>query len=178
MTVTIDLTEADLMTALRGFLLPIVNCPVVPAEDNQPLPSGTFVTMTSLSIEALASNKSRFADTGSATTSRLDYLCSSQWTVQLDFYGVPANSLAMRVAGLVGSDYAADWFAAGTLAMTPLYASQLRNTTRINSEQQYQPRWTFNFVAQFNPVITTAMDYADQLHIEVAEVAIKFPPED
>ncbi len=48
----------------------------------------------------------------------------------------------------------------------------------INGEQQYESRWTFDFVAQFNPVIAVPEQYADQLQINLAEIDATFPPED
>lgn len=37
---------------------------------------------------------------------------------------------------------------------------------------------TFDFAAQFNPVITVPEQYEDQLAINMAEVAATFPSED
>src|SRR6185437_8444727 len=49
--------------------------------------------------------------------------------------------------------------------MQPLYAEEPRNLTMINAENQYEPRWSFDFIAQFNPVVSTPLDFAVALTV-------------
>ncbi|KPA87290.1 hypothetical protein PF66_06200 [Pseudomonas asplenii] len=175
--ISADVSEDDLLTALRGFLLPIVGGEVVQAQENGvPMPKGQFVTMTTLRIEGISTNKTIWADTGSSATSQIKNTRSSQWTVQIDVYGQGAMDRANALAELVRTDYACTQFAEAAIDIQPLYATEPHQTTMINGEQQYEPRWTFDFVAQFNPVIATPMQYADSIQIEMAEVATTFPP--
>jgi len=177
--ITADVTEEDLLTALRGFLLPIVGGEVVRSQENGvPMPTGPFTTMTTLRIAGLSTDKQIWADTGSSATSSIKHARSSEWTVQIDVYGEGAMDRANATAALVRTDYACNQFAAASIDIQPLYAGEPHQTTMINGEQQYEPRWTFDFVAQFNPVIAVPEQYADQLVINLAEVATTFPPED
>ena len=60
--------------------------------------------------------------------------------------------------------------------MQPLYASDPKQTTLINAEQQYNNRWTMDFFAQFNPVVQVPQDFAAALQVDLAEVDEHFPP--
>lgn len=174
-----DITEEDLYTALRGFLLPIAGGEVVQSQQNMvPMPSAQFATMTTIRIEGLSTNRQAWADTGSSATSAITNKRSSQWTVQVDVYGARAGDRASAIAALVRTEYACNQFALAPIDIQPLYATDPHQTTMINGEHQYEPRWTFDVVAQFNPVIAVPEQYADQLHIDTAEVAATFPPED
>lgn len=177
--ITTSVTEDALLTALRGFLLPVVGGEVIQSQDNGvPMPAGLFTTMTTIRIEGLSTNKESWADTGSSATSAIKNTRSSQWTVQLDVYGDGAMDRASTAAALIRTDYACTQFAAASIEIQPLHASEPHQTSMINGEQQYEQRWTFDFAAQFNPVFVTPMQYADELHIGLAEVAVTFPPED
>lgn len=177
--ISISITEDNLMTALRGFLLPILQCEIFQGQGNRAsAPADPFVEMTTMFLEDLSTNKTVYADTGSSATSAIKNSRSIKWTVQLDFYGSSAMNQANLIAGLVRTDFACAAFAASGIDMAPLYATEPHQTTMISGEQQYEGRFTFDFVAQFNPVIATPMQYADQLHFGLAEVATTFPPED
>ncbi|NWC11935.1 hypothetical protein HX776_24415 [Pseudomonas agarici] len=177
--ITTSVTEEDLLAALRGFLLPVVGGEVIQSQDNGvPMPAGPFTTMTTIRLEGLSTNKEIWADTGDSATSAIKNTRSSQWTVQIDVYGDGAMDRANTAAALARTDYACMQFAAASIEIQPLYAGEPHQTTMINGEQQYEQRWTFDFAAQFNPVITTPMQYAEELHIGMAEVAATFPPED
>lgn len=174
-----DVTEEDLLTALRGFLLPIVGGEVVQSQENGvDMPPPPFTTMTTLRITGLSTNKQTWADTGDSSTSAIKNSRSSQWTVQIDVYGDGAMDRANNAASLTRTSYGCDQFAAAAVDIQPLYAGEPHQTSMITGEQQYEQRWTFDFVAQFNPIITVSEQYADQLNINLAEVAATFPPED
>lgn len=137
MTITIDITEDKLLTALRGFLLPIVQCEVFQGQGNRAtVPKDPFVEMTTIRTEGLSTNKEIWADTGNSATSAIKNTRSSKWTVQLDFYGETSMDAANLVAGLIRTDFACTQFAASGVDMAPLYADEPHQTTMINGEQQ------------------------------------------
>lgn len=174
-----SVTEELLYTALRGFLLPIVDGEVFQTQDNGvSMPNGQFTTMTTLRVDGLSTDKKVWADTGSSATSSMKHTRSSQWAVQIDVYGDLAMDRATSAAALVRTDYACDLFTAFGIDMAPLYAGEPHQTTMINAEQQYESRWTFDVMFQFNPIYTVPEQYADQLQINLAEIDATFPPED
>jgi hypothetical protein len=177
MTVAISITEEDLLTALRGFLLPLIDGEVVQAQANRvPMPYGSFTTMTTLFLTGLSTNRASYTDTGLGTGTENNSR-STRWDVQLDFYGDGALDRAVAVSTLIRTDFACTWFKDHGDVIQPLYAGEPKQTSMVNGEQQYEQRWTVDFVAQLNPVVQTPMDFADQLNIGLAEVDATFPPE-
>lgn len=177
MSVTVSITKAQLQTALRAFLLGITGngWQVIEGQDNRvAMPTGTFITMTSMLTPMLSTSKSTWVDPGSNPGTE-NNLTSSQWRCQLDFYGDGAGDMALTVSRLVRTEYACDQFATSGVDMQPLYAEEPRNTTLINAEQQYEERWTLDFLAQFNPVVSTPLDFAATLTAGLVEVDTTFP---
>lgn len=174
MTATISITESALLAALRGFLLTIYAGEVVQSQDNRlPMPKGNFCTMTPLFLTALSMSHSAYTDPGTNPGTESNQR-STEWRVQLDFYGDSAADSAATVAALVRTPYACEQLAAS--GMQPLYAGEPKQTTLINAEQQYNNRWTVEFVAQFNPVVQTPLDFADQLDVGLVDVDVTYPP--
>lgn len=172
---TISLTQSALLTALRSFLLGLYAGEVVQAQDNRvPMPLGSFCTMTAMYITPLSMSFDTYTDPGT-NPGTANNQRSTQWRVQLDFYGPGAADSATIIAQTVRTEYACTQLVAS--GMQPLYASEPKNTTLINAEQQFENRWTVDFIAQFNPIVTTPMDFAAQLDIGLADVDVTFPPE-
>ena len=173
-TATIDITASALMTALRTFLMGVYAGQVIQSQDNRvPMPVGNFCTITPLLIKALSMSHSTYTDPGTNPGTESNQR-STQWNVQLDFYGPTAADACAIIAALIRTDYACEQLA--TSGMQPLYAGDPKQTTMMNAEQQYEPRWTVEFVAQYNPVVNTPLDFASRLDATLVSVDVKFPP--
>lgn len=176
-SVTISITKSQLQTALCTFLLGILGSgwQVIEAQDNRvAMPTGNFVTMTSLLTPMISTPKEVWTP-GTVNPGIESNLTSSRWRCQLDFYGPGAQDAATIVSRLIRTEYACDQFTASGVDMQPLYADEPRNTAMINAEQQYEERWTFDFHAQFNPVVSTPLDFASTLTAELVEVDTTYP---
>lgn len=177
MSATISITQDDLTTALRGFLLSLVDAEVfLSQENNTPMPVGDFVTMTPMFITGLSTNRVSYNDPGFGQGSEQTQR-SNQWRCQLDFYGNSAQEMAAIVGTMIRSEYATDWFRQNNMPVTPLHAGEPHQTTMINAEQQYENRWTLDFIAQFNAVISTPLDFMDSIQVGIVAADLKFPPE-
>lgn len=177
MSATISITQDDLTTALRGFLLSLVDAEVfLSQENNSPMPIGDFVTMTPMFITGLSTNRVSYNDPGIGQGSEQTQR-SNQWRCQLDFYGNSAQDMAAIVGTMIRSEYASEWFRQNNMPVTPLYAGEPHQTTMINAEQQYENRWTLDFIAQFNAVIATPLDFMDSIQVGIVAADLKFPPE-
>ena len=177
MSITVSIVESDLYTALRGFLMGALSCAVVKGQENRSaMPSGDFCVMTSLGTQDISTPTSAYTDPGTNPGGE-SYSQSVQWTCQLDFYGPSAFDNASIIARLMRTPYACDAIAAAGFDFQPLYASDPKNTTFANGQQQYESRWTFDFIGQFNPNVSTSQDFASSLDINLAEVDATFPPE-
>lgn len=173
---TVNVTESDLFTALRSFLLTVIgdSVEVIQTQNNRvPMPLGPFIAMTPLFITGLSTPVTSYHDPGTNPGERSDTR-TTEWRVQLDFYGPNAAVQAATIAGIWRTDYAADLLKGGPLQ--PLYPGELQQTTMVNAEIQWESRWTLELRAQFIPVVTSPQDFADQLVIGLAETATTYPP--
>jgi len=177
MSATISITQDDLTAALRGFLLSLVDAEVFMAQENLvPMPNQDFVTMTPMFITGLSTNRVGYNDPGVGQGSELTQR-SNQWQCQLDFYGSSAQEMAAIVGTMIRSEYSASWFRQNNMPVTPLYAGEPHQTTMINAEQQYESRWTLDFIAQFNAVVTTPLYFFDEINVTAIAADLKYPPE-
>lgn len=184
MPAAVNIDEADLRTALRGFLLSVVgeSYEVVKGQDNRvAMPEGKFITMTGLNNDELNKPYSTWQDSGQPTGGLELTNQAKKWICQLDIYGENAGSTASTIFTLARSRYAVRQFASLTqgknFSITPLYADQPHQTTMINGEKQYEERWTLDLHLQFNLVISTPMEFAAELYVKPASVDATFPPE-
>lgn len=173
MSTSISITESQLYTALRAFLLSLLSCPIIQAQQNRAaMPKGDFCAMTSLGTYGLSTDKASYTPTaGTESHGR-----STRWDVQLDFYGQDATENANLIATMLRTDYAFNQFAASGIDMQPLYAEDPRQGTIVNGEQQYEKRWIVIAAFQFNPVVTVSQDFAASLTMIPAEIDAVFPP--
>lgn len=180
MSATISITQDDLTAALRGFLMTLVD--VDPADifvsqgNDESMPIGDFITMTPMFITGLSTNRVAYSDSGTGIGSELTQR-SNQWRCQLDFYGNSAQEMAAIVGTMIRSEYSANWFRQNNMPVTPLYAGEPHQTTMINAEQQYESRWTLDFIAQFNAVVTTPLYFFDEIEVTAIAADLKYPPE-
>lgn len=173
---TISVTDSDLFTALRSYLLTVIGSGVeiIQTQNNRvPMPQGPFIAMTPVRIDGLSTPVTSYEDPGVGTGSRLDTR-TTQWRVQLDFYGPNASMQAAIVAGLWRTEYTTDLLKDGPLQ--PLYPGDPLQTTMVNAEMQWESRWTLELFAQFNPVITSPQQFADELQVVLVEVDTQYPP--
>jgi hypothetical protein len=155
---TPSVTDDDIATALRGFLLAILplGTEVIAGQSNRtPEPMASdYVVFTPLHEHRLSTN----VDTYDAIDSvaRVEPL---QVSYQLDVHG-PASMDNNRVIKLLWrSDYAVD--TTDSAVLTPLYASDGTQRPFINGEGQYEDRWVLTVEAQVNPAVSTPMQFAD-----------------
>jgi hypothetical protein len=178
MTVTIDITEDTLITQLRAWLLTLLPAGVEVRRSQQngvPMPAGAFVAITTIVMPKLATNVSSWAP-GASNPGQENNQTSTRWDVQMDFYGSGASQNSVIVANLVRTSSASSYFEGAGGLLAPLYAGDPRNNAMINGEQQYEARWTVEASFQFNPTITTSLDFAASLAVQLKEVDTTFPP--
>jgi len=172
-TTSISITESNLYTACRSFLIGVLPCPVVQGQQNRAaMPVGDFVTMTSLGTTALSTDKATYQPNASTQT----HGRSTRWDVQLDFYGPNAADNANIVATLFKSDFACSQVEATGVDMDPLYAEEPRQIPFVNAENQYEKRWSVQCAFQFNPTVVVSQQFAASLHVVPASIDVVFPP--
>lgn len=168
---TVNVTQTQLYTLLRSFIIAVTGLDhVIQSQGNRvPMPKGPFATMTPMGTIGLSTNYDTYdasgvdESSGSWTSSR-----DTQWRCQLDFYGTGAADNCALVSTLTKSLYAADYFRSTPL--TPLYSSDPLQTSMINGEDQWEERWTMDFIGQFNPSVTFPADMFDGATIDIVPI--------
>ena len=166
-----SITEANVFTALRAFLLTVVDCEVVRTQVNRvAMPKGDFIALTPSSMTALETN----TDTFNATQKTI--LRPQQFNVQVDCYGTRSADRANAITALFRDEYATASFLASGFDIQPLFAEDPHQMPLINGEEQYTERWTFELAMQVNPVLTIVQQTANVLTPGVISVERTFPP--
>lgn len=163
---TVSPTLTDVYKALGAFvasMLGLSSGQVVQGYPNRTaMPVGPFVLMTAMLKKRLRTNVDNYQSTtdpkpapGPVTAEQ-----GQQVTVQLDCYG-PASSDWSDILSTLLRDNV------GCLALAPkcqpLYADDPIRAPLTNAELQYEDRWIVQAVIQYNPITTTAQEYATVL---------------
>lgn len=144
---TPSITETQVFTALRSFILGLVSCEVIRLPANRvAMPLGEFIGLSPLSNIPLSTNVA--AHTGVVKS----VLRPSQITVQVDCYGASAGDRATAITTLFRDAYACEILAPS--GIQPLYATDARQMPLVDGEGQYVERWTFDCALQTNSVLT------------------------
>lgn len=174
MSFTISITDDLRRQALLNFIESCGETQVVAGQDNLvPQPTGQYVVLQTLLTRPLSTNQESLDVTGLITSNAR----SMEWVCQVDVYGAQAGDRADLLAALVKTNYAIMQFAQSGIDMAPLYATEPRQTTMVNAEDQFEDRYTFEFHAHYNPVVTTPEQSATVLTITPIDVDVRFPPE-
>lgn len=96
-----------------------------------------------------------------------------QVKMQLDCYGSASNAWATMLQTLLR-----DETACLALAPTcqPLYTGEPMLAPLDDSEDQYEERWILDAELQYNPVTSTAPQFADTLNARLVNVEEAYPP--
>jgi hypothetical protein len=178
MSVTLNITESQALTSLRTFLLSVLpsGIEIVRGQNNRvAMPDvDDFIVMQPILRERLSTNFVAYSDGMTlhppTTVESGFYLTPTALTVQLDVYGPASGENAQIVLGLLRDGYAVYAMRVAGSPIVPLYTSDLRQVPLLNAEAQYEDRWSVDATFQFNPVVTTTQDFADQLDIELNNV--------
>lgn len=167
MAVSIDITDTQVFTALRSFLLGIFpsGVEIVQGLDNQvSMPAPPCIIMTPLFKQRLAANTATYTDSGAEhpLDGTKNSLMPTQYTIQVDFYGELSGDQAETVATVFRDDYAV---AAFPEAIKPLYCSDPKRLDFTNDQAQYEKRWEIDVEIQYNPTTKTPMQFADDLDV-------------
>ncbi len=182
MTVSLSLTEAQTLEALRTFLLGILptGVEVVWGEDNRVAEptADDYVLMTPMGSAPLGTTRTKFRDGAfdSPPTPgvRMD-LAPAEVTVQLDIHGPNSYDNKTIVSALFKSSYATAAFTATGYDVAPLYLTDPHQVPFLNEQQQIEKTWVADAHLQCNPVITTSQDFAARFGVGVINVDTTYP---
>lgn len=169
----VSITEEDVFDRLVKFVKTILgDVDVVRGHDNRVAqPRGDYVQLTEVSGALLATNETSYVDPGVGVGTR-SIKSQTQLMLQVDCYGELSASWSTAIGRLFR-----DPFGCKELApiCEPLYATVARMMPLVNGSQQYERRYTFELVLQYNPVITVSQEFADSLNLTLLNVDKVYP---
>jgi hypothetical protein len=172
MSVSVSVSEVDVVRAMGDFLMKVLpaGVQVFAAQDNAvPMARGPFVTMTQAGMRRLGTTVAAYDGAADEKTAS----ASTEFAIQLDFYGVGSGDMAATVQTLFMDAYAFDTFPP---TVKPLYVDDPVQLPLITGEQQFEQRWKLRAVVQYAPVVAVPQQFADQLHVDLIDVDATFPP--
>ncbi len=176
MAATISITETQVFTVLRAFVLSLVDLGpdnVIRGLQNRvAMPAGDFIELTPLLNSALSTNVQSYAPDAYASLNKR----ATKFTVQIDCYGDLAMDRANLLSMMLRSPYACEQFAASGLDMQPLYADDAHQLPFVSGESQYMERWHFDAAIQINPVVSVPQGFATSLDVGLIDVDVVYPP--
>lgn len=92
--------------------------------------------------------------------------------IQLDCYGADSADWAVMLAATMRTDYACTALA----PVAPLYCDNPIQAALVNGEEQFEERWIVGANLQYNPVITTPMQFAAEAVVSTINVDERYPP--
>lgn len=162
MAATISVTERDIFSELRLYLVELFECPVVVGyQNNVALPKDGIVMHM-----LFERNIDYTANYWDGDTSEITAQNSVEATFQLDFYGQEANSRARVVANLWRSSYTT----AKLKKCQPLYCGEPRKNILVNESNQYENRMMLEITLQYNPETNYHVDGVDEISITTTNI--------
>jgi hypothetical protein len=177
--VSITVTDSDLFKALGDFLQGLfTGADIYQSQQNStPMPLGNFITMTGLDVTGLSTVRSEYRYTPGDDYGERQLRRVEEWVCQVDFYGPPAQNQASIFSRVCRSEYACEWFRQNGTVLIPLYAGDPRQTSMINGEMQYEPRWTVDFHANPVSAVVVPQQFMTGANVRADSVDSRFPPE-
>lgn len=129
--------------------------------NNVAMPKGAFILMTEGKQVRLSTNIATYNDPGDNTGTKL-VLQPKQYEIGIDCYGPLSSDWAAILITMFNDGYARDVMGNEVVA---LYADDAINMPLVNGEQQYEQRWRFTAVMQYNPVVAVPQQFADELNV-------------
>lgn len=164
-------TQDALFVSVRTFILSLLpSLEVIQGlGNNTPMPAGEFICLTASAQRRLSTN----VTTDDAPGLARKIMQPTEYSIQVDCYGPNSSDYATTLSAAWRDPYGCD---ALVTVGAPLYSTDPIQVPLINGEQNYEQRWTFTALLQFNPILTLPQQYADVLDIELVSVDVQFPP--
>jgi hypothetical protein len=167
-----SVTESAAITALGTFLR-TVN-PTLPAENvilgqsNRvaPPPEPEYIVLTPLRREGLAQPSTSYNPENPTDGPTVDISAPYTLVIQVDVHGDNSGDAAQVIVTLFRSPWGVDQFAGSNV--TPLFCDDPQQLAFLTGEEQQENRWTFNANLQITPVVSTPIQFADSLTVNLA----------
>jgi len=181
MVATLSQTESQVFTALRSWVKNVLPSAVevVRGDNNRvPSPKDDFVVLSRINKVMLEwpteTYTDDFVDTGTITG--VEVLTNTQpidFAIQVDCYGSNAGDYVTILATLWATSQACSFL--DSLGIQPLYMDDPKHVPFIDGEKQYEQRWVTTAHLQYNPAVSTAMQFTSTTEVEIINVDRTYP---
>lgn len=176
MPLVVTPTLQDVYTKLRSLVIDVVPAlvQVVQGLDNRvPMPpmSPGFVNMTARIFSPHRTPVASW-DHISINPSAVSFEQGMIVHVQLDCYGAASADWAVMLVTVLRTEYACELLT----PVAPLFAKDPVQAPLTNGEEQYEERWIVDGRLQYNPIVSTPMQFANAAEIDLINVDERYPP--
>lgn len=173
MTATVSISQDDVFTALRTFILGVISCEVVQGLGNGvPPPKDPFIALTALYWKRLSTNIKTYDDP-TPTTGAQFFESHVMYVIQVDCYGPKSSDWATIICTLLRDEYAVDVMAPN---VTPLHADDAKQLPVVDGEKNFEQRWMIEVSLQYNPVVQIPAQFFDTAQVDLINVDVAYPP--
>ena len=138
-----------------------------------PSPAGGFVLITRISKVRLSTDVTEYTDPLHGPSS-VEYLQSTDYQLQFDFFGEDAADWAQVVSTLWRSLQACDFLK--PYGIQPLYNDDPRQVPMVTGEKQYEQRWVMTTHLNYTPKVSVPQDFFDAVDVGVISVDATYAP--
>lgn len=176
MPLAVSITLQDVYTQLRVLVLSVVPAGVACVQglgNRTPMPPAVpgFVVMTATHNKGLRTPVDTWDMVGlNPTVITIEQ--GMHVKIQMDCYGANSGDWAVMFVAALRNDYGCRLLA----PLAPLYADDPIQAALVNGEEQYEERWIVGANLQYNPVITTPMQFANTAEATLINVDERYPP--
>lgn len=175
---TVTPAQSTLFTKLGDFIeealtvadVPVIQLPVDRAA--MPPPSPGFVGMRIMGQSRIMTNLDRW-NPQDVNPDAIEIEQAVRLRIQLDCYGAAAGDWAVILSTILRDEYGVSGLAP---ELAPLYVDEPRFAPLVSGEEQYERRWIVEALMQYNPVVSTPMQFADTAEVTTIEVDERYPP--
>ena len=166
---TVNVSISGIMTEVRSVIVDVLPSQVQVIRgqiDRTPMPKtmdspNGFVVINPINLIRLSINTQEFVNTdqpnniGNVALNRQ----AQRVALQIDVYGQQAYEWATILTTVFRSDYGCSRMSLGQ----PLHADDPLQSPLIDSEMQWEDKWAITAYFQYNPKVSTPMDYPTEL---------------
>ncbi|MFP1767260.1 LIC_12616 family protein [Lonsdalea quercina] len=164
-----DMTADNVIDVFADFAEPIIGKCEQAQANRVPMDKDEFCILTPLRFKRLSTGKEAKKDTGSSTTSSMGFTEVRQADIQVDIYGDGAGDRAIALETLFRTGYAYDAIKTVDPRVAPLYSTEALQTTMIDSENQWQARYTLTVSLQVHITVDVHQDYFDAVNLTIEQ---------
>jgi hypothetical protein len=182
----VDVAQADLYAIFQPWVASVTGLDpsvVIDGLDNRvapPLASPGYISIQAILQVRLNTNEDSwtYETDPSGSDNNESSEAHYQVALQLDCYGALSQTWVTILQTLLRDDVGCIALAGDdptTPICQPLYTDEPIMVPLVDSEAQYEQRWTLTAQLQYDPIVTAPLQFANEVDLTVYDVDVEFP---